>query len=185
MFRLIIMTMVLSAAILSSGCGKGGEVASRAGKQKSSEEGMMNTGSINENEMAVIKKTIEDSIGWALNKDKELLFSVMLQDSSFFIYHPDNASTITGFEAFRSLTENVFMNDAFKATGFDIKDLRINVSNGGNVAWWSCMLDDFGEWDGRSTSWVNARWTGVMEKLDGRWQIAQMHFSFGTDAEKG
>jgi ketosteroid isomerase-like protein len=56
--------------------------------------------------------------------------------------------------------------------------MRINISNSGDVAWYSAILDDFGEWNGKPTAWRNTRWTGVLEKRDERWVIVQMHFSF-------
>ncbi len=127
---------------------------------------------------AAVKKVIEASIGWALHKDKTLLYESVAQDSAFFIFHPDSASTIVGFDAFRQLVERVFMNDAFKATGFEIKDLAVNLSETGTVAWFHAYLDDHGEWKGKPSSWINARWTGVLEKRDGKWVIVQMHFSF-------
>jgi ketosteroid isomerase-like protein len=127
---------------------------------------------------AEVKKVIEASIGWALEKDKALLYSSLAQDSAFFIFHPDSASTIEGFDAFRRFAERVFMNEAFKATGFEIKDLGVVFSESGTVAWFHAYLDDRGEWKGKPSSWINARWTGVLEKRDGKWVIVQMHFSF-------
>lgn len=135
------------------------------------------------NEKAQIKEVVHASIGWAMNKDKDLLLNSIAHDSNFFIYHPDDRSTIIGFEPFRNLVENVFMNPAFKATGYEINDLRINLSQSGQTAWYSARLNDRGEWNGRPTDWENARWTGVLEKRDGRWVIVQMHFSFATDAK--
>ncbi len=131
-----------------------------------------------ETEKAKIKEVVRNSIGWALNKDKDLLFNSVARDSNFFIYHPDANSTIIGFDAFKIMVEQVFMNEAFKATDFDVKDLRITLSKSGDTAWFSSLLDDFGEWNGQSTSWINCRWTGVLEKRAGKWVIAQMHFSF-------
>ncbi|MDH4222993.1 MAG: nuclear transport factor 2 family protein [candidate division Zixibacteria bacterium] len=136
-----------------------------------------------EQEMRAIEKVIDNSIGWALTKDKDLLFNSLAQDSSFFIYHPDNASTIHGFEAFRNYTENVFMNEAFRATSYKIKDLKINLSLDGMVAWFSARLDDFGEWNGKPAGWKDVRWTGVLEKRKGYWVIVQMHFSFASDSK--
>jgi len=49
------------------------------------------------------------------------------------------------------------------------------------VAWWYCMLDDINEWDGQPASWENTRWTGVLEKREGKWVIVQMHFSFAKE----
>jgi len=35
-------------------------------------------------------------------------------------------------------------------------------------------------WAGKPANWENARWTGVLENRDGRWQIVQQHFSFAA-----
>ena len=134
-----------------------------------------------EPEAAAVERTIRASIGWAIQKDKQLLFDSVAQDADFFIFHPDSRSTIVGFESFRKLVEEVFMNPKFKATDFQLKDLRIRFAKAGGTAWFSALLDDHGEWDGRPTGWDDARWTGVLEKRDGRWVIVQMHFSLATD----
>ncbi len=129
-------------------------------------------------EKAEIARVIETSITWALTKDREALLNSVAHDASFFIFHPDSASTIVGYDSFQKLVDDFFMHEDFKATGSEIKDLRVNLSRSGDVAWYSALLDDFGEWKGKPTSWVNARWTGVLEKREGRWVIVQMHFSF-------
>ena len=130
---------------------------------------------------AQVEKVVRASIGWALTKDQALLYDCMAQDSSFFIFHPDSKGTIVGFAAFRALAERVFMSERFKATDFAVRDLRIDFSRGGDVAWYSALLDDHGEWDGRKTGWDDARWTGVLEKRAGKWVITQMHFSLASD----
>jgi hypothetical protein len=132
-------------------------------------------------EKTVVEGTIRASIGWAIQKDKQLLFDSVARDADFFIFHPDSRSTIVGFEPFRKLVEEVFMSPKFKATDFQVKDLRICFAKAGGVAWFSALLDDHGEWDGRATGWDNARWTGVLEKREGRWVIVQMHFSLPSD----
>ena len=101
-----------------------------------------------------ISSVIKNSIEWAINKDLKLLYSSIAQDSAFFIFNPDSAGTIEGFDAFRKMTEDVFMNDAFKATGSVFRDLRIYLSESETVAWFSCFLDDFGEWNGQ-THWLD------------------------------
>jgi hypothetical protein len=57
-----------------------------------------------------------------------------------------------------------------------IRDLQIVLSRSGDVAWFFCVLDDIDEWQGLF-SWTNRRWTGVLEKRDGRWVMVQAHFS--------
>jgi hypothetical protein len=128
-----------------------------------------------------VERAIHDSIGWALTKDVDRLFSIVARDDDFFIFHPDSASTIVGFNAFKSLGEKVWLKDDFKATDYAIRDLRIKFSGLGDAAWFSCMLDDHAEWKGQPTGWDDCRWTGILEKREGHWVIVQMHFSFAKD----
>jgi hypothetical protein len=136
---------------------------------------------LSEAERLAVEKIIHDAIGWALTKDVERLFSIVAQDDNFFIFHPDSESTIIGFEAFEKLGEGVWLKDAFKATDFAVRDLRLNFAELGNAAWYSCMLDDHAEWNGNPIGWDNCRWTGTLEKRSGQWVIVQMHFSFAKD----
>lgn len=134
-----------------------------------------------EKEKSAIELAIGNSIGWAADKNLDLLYRSLANDSSLFIFHPDNASTVVGFPAFKAMAEKFFMNPGFKAIGYSIRNLRINLSPSGDVAWYSAILDDRNEWNGQPASWFNTRWTGVLEKRAGNWVIVQMHFSFGTD----
>jgi len=133
-----------------------------------------------EQEKAGIEKVIDTSIGWAMTKDLDLLYNSLAQDSSFFIYHPDSRSTVIGFEMFKKASD-FWMSPDFKATHYKIWDLRITLSHSGDVAWYSCMLEDCAEIKGEPGCWKDTRWTGVLEKRDGKWVIVQMHFSFAAD----
>lgn len=134
-----------------------------------------------ETEKIIVEQVIHDAIGWALTKDIERLFSIMAQDDDFFIFHPDSKSTIVGFDAFKQLGERVWLRDEFKATDYAVKDLRLKFAGLGNVAWYSCTLDDHAEWNGQAIGWDDCRWTGTLEKRLGQWVIVQMHFSFPKD----
>lgn len=129
-----------------------------------------------------VECVIHDMIGWALRKDLGRLLSIVAGDSDLLIFHPDSKSTIIGFEAFRRLAETVWMSDAFRATDYEIRDLQIHFAELGNVAWYSCFLDDHAEWNGKPGGWDNCRWTGVLERRDGSWLVVQMHFSFPKDS---
>ncbi len=128
---------------------------------------------------AVVEKTIRDSIGWALTKDRPLLEGIIAHDPDLFMFNPDSKSTI-GWDSFVKGFD-FWMDPRFKATSLDVRDLRITFSRAGGVAWFSAMLDDLGEWDGKPIGWKDTRWTGVLEKRDGKWVIVQMHFSFASD----
>lgn len=130
-------------------------------------------------ERSVIEKVVRDNIGWALTKDRALLESTMVRDESLFIFNPTSEATV----GWSQLAKNFefWMDPRFKATKCDIRDMRVGVSRSGDAAWWSCVLDDLAEWDGKPTGWKDTRWTGVLEKRDGNWLIVQMHFSFAAD----
>jgi SnoaL-like domain len=159
----VIAVMFVSLISLTNGCGK---MQSKIDLEK---------------EKPIVEQVIKNTINWAMNKDKDLLFRSVVNDSTFFIFHPDNAGTIKGFDAFAKFVEQVFMNPGFKAVSSAFKEMRIDFSRSGETAWFSCFLDDSSEWNGRPSAWVNVRWTGVLEKRDGNWVMMQMHFSHSVE----
>ena len=130
-------------------------------------------------EMKEIVKTINSCIGWFKNKDFDLLFSVVAHDSNNISVHPTDR-VIRGFEQFEKNSE-VFKHPDFKYVRHELKDLTINISKSGDVAWFYCILDDINEWKGQPANWENARWTGVLEKRNKKWEIVQQHFSFASE----
>ena len=74
-----------------------------------------------------------------------------------------------------------FMDPRFKATRFEVNELATNFSRSGDVAWYSAILDDIVEFDGKRGGSEDIRWTGVLEKRDGKWVIVQMHASLAAD----
>ncbi len=116
-----------------------------------------------------------------MDKDKDSMYRLFVNDSTLFYFSPDNAGNISGFDQFTKQVEEIFMNPAFKAIGSNFRDMKIDLSRSGDVAWWSCFLDDLNEWNGKPSNWENVRWTGVLEKRDGHWIIMQMHFSYSVE----
>jgi hypothetical protein len=129
-----------------------------------------------QNEITLIEKSIHGAIAWAKNKDFKLLYSIIANDSAYLEVDP-TTGIIRGFEDFKK-NEAFWGNPDFKAIGYEIRDLKITLSESGTVAWYYCVLDDINEWKGKPAEWRNTRWTGVLEKRKGEWVIVQMHFSF-------
>ncbi len=131
-----------------------------------------------ETEILEIELAINNSIGWAKNKNLDLLYSIIANDSNFVEVHPDK-SVVKGFEQFKRM-EPFWMSPDFKAVRYEIKNLKITLSQSGDAAWFFCMLDDINEWKGQPANWENTRWTGVLEKREGKWRMVQQHFSFAS-----
>jgi ketosteroid isomerase-like protein len=140
------------------------------------DDGASGPGADQPDDRDIIEKTIRASISWSLTKDRALLERVLAHDDGLFIFNPD-AQTIVGWQQF-SKGFDFWMDPRFKTSHVEIRNLRLNLSRSGTVAWWSCILDERSSWDGRAADWKNTRWTGVLEKRSGRWLIVQMHFSF-------
>ncbi len=127
-------------------------------------------------EKQFVEKAIRSSIGWAKEKDIDLLYSVIANDTNYLEVDPNNR-VVKGFQDFKK-SEAFWMNPDFKAIRYEINDLKINFSKSGENAWFFCVLDDINEWKGEPANWENTRWTGVLEKRNNNWVIVQMHFSF-------
>ena len=131
-------------------------------------------------EKAVIEKTIRDSINWALTKDTAMRDDTMAHDQDLFYFGPGSQDTVSGWEQ-HAKQFATWMDPRFKAVRTEVRDLRVHLSACGDAAWFSAILDDVVEWDGKRFGAENERWTGVLEKRTGKWVIVQMHFSLASD----
>ncbi len=129
-------------------------------------------------EIEEIARVIDSCIGWFKTKDFALSFRTVANDSNFLEVHP-TGRVVKGFEQFRKNSE-IFRNPDFLYSRHEIKDIKINLSRSGENAWFYCILNDINTWKGQPANWENTRWTGVLEKREGRWVIVQQHFSFAA-----
>jgi hypothetical protein len=86
-----------------------------------------------------VKKTIEQSIGWAIEKDFDAMFR--LWDDNMFHFWLFSNSLVVGLDNFKTYAEQ-WKDPDFRGTRFEFKDLRIVFSHSRDVAWYSCFLDD-------------------------------------------
>jgi len=131
-------------------------------------------------EYDAVKKTIEGSIGWAIEKDFDYLFGILANDENFFQLWLTSDSQVVGIEAFKKFSQQWRTPD-FRGTRFEFKDLRINFSRSGDVAWYSAYVDDCGEYKGKEYCINDVFQTGVLEKRDGKWVHVQIHGSYPVD----
>jgi ketosteroid isomerase-like protein len=177
---LVMCIVILVAGKLRADEGPGQEVL----KQEVEMAGPYTFNNINNphDELAEVEKTIRANIEWAVRgKDTVLSYSSVVNNDELFFFQTDSRTTVTGFDKFKHMTENFFMRDDFKAIKVEINDFRIHMSPTLKTAWWSCLLNDYNEFRGQPANWENVRWTGVLEKIDGKWRIFQMHFSKAED----
>ncbi|MBN1272951.1 MAG: nuclear transport factor 2 family protein [Candidatus Aminicenantes bacterium] len=129
-------------------------------------------------EYEAVKKSIEQTIGWAIEKDFEAMFRLWADDMFHFWLFSD--SKVVGLENFKKFSER-WKDPDFHGTRYEFKDLRIKFSRSGDVAWYSCFLDDCGSYKGKESCLKDVFQTGVLEKRDGRWVHVQVHGSYPVD----
>lgn len=127
-------------------------------------------------ELQEVEKTINNVFGWAVEKDFNLFYSSIANDSNFISVTPGNRVKF-GFNEVKK-DSSFWGSPDFKALSHEIKDLKITFSKHGDVAWFFCYVNDYNTWKGEPANWENVRWTGVLEKRDGKWKVVQQHFSW-------
>lgn len=126
-----------------------------------------------------ITEILHASFSWALTKDRALFESIFTNEEDFFTFYPDSKSTVRGWKQFTKYLDR-WMDPRNTAKGYRIRDLDVVVSKGGDVAWFSAIVDDEGEFDGKPWGAKDIRWTGVLERRGG-WKICQQHMSQAND----
>ncbi len=132
-----------------------------------------------DSEKKEITRVISSVIGWAKDKNLDLFYSVIAHDEDYISVTP----TKRVIKRFEDVKQNVpfWMSPDFKYVRHELKDLEIKFARCGEVAWFFCILDDINTYKGEPATWENTRWTGVVEKRDGKWVVVSQHFSFASD----
>ena len=125
-----------------------------------------------------VKKTIEQSIGWAIEKEFDAMFRLWAENMFHFWLFSN--SLVIGLDNFKTYAEQ-WQDPDFRGTRFEFRDLRIVFSHSGDVAWYSCFLDDCSSYKGKESCLENVFQTGVLEKRDGLWVHVLMHGSYPVD----
>ena len=73
--------------------------------------------------------------------------------------------------------------DEFENTLINISEQRIHLSKDGNMAWFSEVLDYNFIYHEENMVFEGIRFTGVMQKNEGKWQLVQGHLSVPYEAE--
>jgi ketosteroid isomerase-like protein len=123
-----------------------------------------------------VEQAINNVIGWAVNKDFDLFFNTISDDSDFISVTPYKRVKF-GVEEVKKDT-SFWGSPNFKAIRHELHDLNIRFSESGDVAWYYCILDDINTWKGEPANWEGVRWTGVLEKRNGQWRVVMQHYSW-------
>ena len=158
-----------------------GSIFPKAGESSSatSSANRPQRGEDQEVEKREIARVVSSVIGWAKEKNLDLFFGSIANDEDYISVTPGKRV----IKRFEDVKQNVpfWMSPEFQYVRHELKDLEVKLARCGTVAWFYCVLDDINTYKGEPASWENARWTGVVEKRDGKWVVVSQHFSFASD----
>mgnify|MGYP000465140539 CR=1 FL=1 len=115
------------------------------------------------------------------NNNIDLLKDVWAQDEDIVIFGTDSDEQLIGW----GQVKNTFLKqfEIFEKTYISVTDQNIRINCDGKAAWFSEILNyNYTTTDGISKSFEGIRFTGILEKRDGKWLIVQSHMSIPYDS---
>ncbi|MCF8308403.1 MAG: nuclear transport factor 2 family protein [Bacteroidales bacterium] len=115
------------------------------------------------------------------NHNIDLLKDVWAQDDDIVIFGTESDEKLIGWKQVKNTFLRQF--DAFDETYISVTDQNIKINCNGKTAWFSEILNyNYTTTEGKSKSFEGIRFTGVLEKRDGKWLIVQSHMSIPYDS---
>lgn len=128
-----------------------------------------------ETEKELIENLLENYILANENQDFDLIESIWASDDDIILYGTDSDERLTGWSSI-----NEAINEQFSL----ITDTYISSSNQfiklnctGNTAWFAETLNYNYMYKGKAHKYEGLRFTGVVEKVEGKWVLVQAHLS--------
>ena len=133
--------------------------------------------------------TIANQADFVINKmwesfvqgDHKMFAETMAHDSDMVTFGTDASERWVGWDGLQKSVKNQF--DAFDILNVKRLNKKLNLSNSGEVAWFSEIVDWEFLADGKKQIIEGVRYTGVMEKRENEWKIVQFHSSVGVSGQ--
>lgn len=122
-----------------------------------------------------IEQTIRNFFHSMDIQDFDLMEKITAQKENMVHIGTDTDEIWRGWSELNEATIEQFENLEFYKT--TIRELSIHLSSTGQIAWYSHLLDAKIKSGTNLQTWEGARFTGVLENMEGNWQIAQTHVS--------
>ncbi len=102
-------------------------------------------------------------------------------EDDIVLFGTEGDEQLVGIEMIKKTMARQF--DEIENTLINISDQRISINKAGNTAWFSEILDYNFIYLGEDMAFEGIRFTGVLEKIDGKWKFVQGHLSVPYEVE--
>jgi ketosteroid isomerase-like protein len=129
----------------------------------------------NGKELAAIKLVLEKYALANENQDIGMIEDIWCPSERIVSFGTEGGEKHVGFIEIKKAVQNQF--DNFSDTYISYRDQIIEISESGNTAWFSEIINYNFILDGQANSFEGLRYTGVLVKRDGKWKLVQTHMS--------
>lgn len=113
--------------------------------------------------------------------DHKMFAETMAQDPDMVTFGTDASERWDGWDDLQKSVKDQFK--AFDILNVNRKNKKLNLSNSGEVIWFSEIVDWEFLVEGKKQIIKGVRYTGVMEKRENEWKIVQFHSSVGVSGQ--
>lgn len=122
-------------------------------------------------------RAVVDSLEIAFETNStELLAALFSHDSDNVFFGTDSAERFVGYEQFIEAHKRVFAS-IDKGSQLTSREVVVDIDQAGDAAWISFLMDWKGNSDGQVFEFIGLRFTVVLEKGSGKWNIVHIHGS--------
>lgn len=136
---------------------------------------------IAEDEIAKIETVLDQYVIANESQDFSIIETIWAKDDDIEMIGTDSDELLTGWENIKSAIQHQF--ESFENTYISVNDQKIHLNNTGNTAWFFETLNYNFIYKEQAMSFEGIRFTGVLEKQNGNWQIVQGHLSIPAEVD--
>ena len=115
------------------------------------------------------------------SEDFTTIEQIWASDEDIVLFGTDGDEQLVGFAAIRKAMSQQF--DELENILINISEQKIKINKAGTTAWFSQILNYNYIYQDEDMSFEGIRFTGVLEKRDGKWILVQGHLSVPYDAD--
>lgn len=126
-------------------------------------------------EIVEIENVLEQYVLANENQDFDLIQKIWAPNSDIVFYGTDSDERLIGWTNIKNAIKNQF--NQIRDTYISASDQFIQINDCATTAWFAESLNYNFIYKGDARSYEGVRFTGVLQKIDGKWRFVQAHLS--------
>lgn len=132
-------------------------------------------------EIAQIENILDQYVIANENQDFSIIERIWAEEDNIAMIGTDSDELLVGWNEIRDAIQHQF--DAFEDTYVSVNNQKIHLGESGKTAWFYETLNYNFIYRGEAMSFEGIRFTGVLVKKDGNWEIVQGHLSIPAEVD--